>query len=140
VRLVLGADDDSPIVARVDTILKARGHEVVRLAVAPWGKVGREVGLAVASGKFDQGVVLCFTGTGVSLAANKVPGVRAALSVDAATAAGARRWNDANVLALSLRLLTDTLATEILDAWLATEYEGGEDESLAVIETPGPSA
>jgi ribose 5-phosphate isomerase B len=69
----------------------------------------------------------------VTIAANKVPGVRAALCVDAQTAAGARKWNDANVLTLSLRLLSEPVAAEILDAWLAEKYSGSEDESLAVI-------
>jgi ribose 5-phosphate isomerase B len=138
VRFVVGADDYAAVVAKVVDILRDRGHEVVKLGVGLWGKVAREVALRVASGEQDQGVVLCFTGTGVAMAANKVPGVRAALCVDAVTAAGARRYNDANVLALSLRLLTDTLATEILDAWLATEYDGGEDLSLAAMQEPLP--
>src|SRR5438105_12326389 len=88
------------------------------------------VATSVARGEADQGVVCCWTGTGASMAANKVPGVRAALCVDAATAAGARKWNDANVLALSLRLVSEPVATEIVDAWLATSYAGSEDASL----------
>jgi ribose 5-phosphate isomerase B len=96
--------------------------------------------MRVAKGEADQAVVMCFTGTGVAMAANKVQGVRAALCVDAATAAGARRWNDANVLALSLRLLSETVAREIVVAWLGTSYEGTEGESLAAmaeVESPG---
>jgi len=77
--------------------------------------------------------VCCWTGTGVSIAANKVPGIRAALCVDAETARGARAWNDANVLALSLRLTSEPLLKEILTAWLAEPYSATEDESLAVI-------
>ena len=73
---------------------------------------------------------MCWTGTGVAMAAGKVPGVRAALCVDAATATGARKWNDANVLALSLRLLSNPVAGEIIDAWLSATYGGTEDESL----------
>jgi len=84
----------------------------------------------VASGEFDQGIVCCWTGTGASIAANKVRGIRAALCTDAQTAAGARKWNDANVLALSLRLLSEPLATEIIDAWLDATYDGTEGESL----------
>jgi ribose 5-phosphate isomerase B len=87
----------------------------------------------VARGEFDQAVVCCWTGTGASIAANKVQGIRAALCTDAQTAAGARKWNDANVLALSLRLLSEPVATEILDAWIETPYSGSEDESLAKI-------
>jgi ribose 5-phosphate isomerase B len=84
----------------------------------------------VASGDVDQAIVCCWTGTGASIAANKVHGIRAALCTDAQTAAGARKWNDANVLALSLRLLSEPLATEIIDAWLDAAYEGTEDASL----------
>ena len=111
--------------------LRTRGHEVVVLPAAPWGEVAIQVGRAVAEGRADQGVVMCWTGTGASIAANKVRGVRAALCVDAPTAAGARKWNDANVLALSLRLLSEPVATEIVDAWLDTKYAGTEDSSLA---------
>jgi ribose 5-phosphate isomerase B len=98
-----------------------------------WGDTGRRVGQAVASGEHETGVVCCYTGTGVSIAANKVPGVRAALCVDAETARGARRWNDANVLALSLRLTSEAVAKEILAAWLTEPYGRSEDESLAVL-------
>jgi len=85
----------------------------------------------VASGKSQAGVVCCWTGTGVSIAANKVPGVRAALCVDSATAAGARRWNDANVLALSLRLTSAEVAREILDAFMQTSADPNEAETLS---------
>jgi ribose 5-phosphate isomerase B len=78
------------------------------------------VGEAVAGGQAERGVVCCWTGTGVSIAANKVPGVRAALCTDAETARGARRWNDANVLAMGLRLTSPALAQEMLDAFLGT--------------------
>jgi ribose 5-phosphate isomerase B len=77
-------------------------------------------------GEADTGVVCCWTGTGVSIAANKVPGVRAALCVDAETARGARRWNDANVLCLSLRSTSEVIAREILDAWFAAEPDPSE--------------
>jgi ribose 5-phosphate isomerase B len=85
----------------------------------PWPDVGRAVGEAVAGGTTDRGVVCCYTGTGVSIAANKVAGIRAALCTDAETARGARRWNDANVLALGLRLTSDVVAAEIVEAFLA---------------------
>ena len=84
----------------------------------------------VASGACDEGVLFCFTGTGVSIAANKVAGVRAALCGDAATAAGARRWNHANVLVMSLRATSTDTAREILDAWLTEPFGAGEDEEL----------
>lgn len=101
------------------------GHDVVLFgALDPgeddaWPAVGHAVGAAVASGACDTGIVCCWTGTGVTIAANKVPGVRAALCADARTAAGAREWNDANVLALSLRSTSGAVAHEILESWFA---------------------
>jgi ribose 5-phosphate isomerase B len=133
VRLVVATDDDAAIVDEVARLLRAAGHEVVRLARGAWAAVAIEASERVAHGVAEQAVVLCFTGTGVAMAANKVQGVRAALCVDAATAAGARKWNDANVLALSLRLLTPTLASEIVEAWLGTVYAGTEGDSLAAM-------
>ena len=88
---------------------------------APWADVAREVAERVARGESDQGVLFCWTGTGVAIAANKVPGVRAALCQDAETARGARLWNDANVLCLSLRSTSEAIAREILEAWLSIE-------------------
>jgi ribose 5-phosphate isomerase B len=88
----------------------------------------------VAEGAADQGIVCCYTGTGVSMAANKVTGVRAALCGDAETARGARQWNDANVLALSLRLTSPALAREIVRAWSSTPYGGSEGKSLDALQ------
>ncbi|MBL8607698.1 MAG: RpiB/LacA/LacB family sugar-phosphate isomerase [Myxococcales bacterium] len=132
-RVVVAADEARPVVDHVARHLGERGHEARVLPVQPWGKAALAVARAVARGEADFGVVCCWTGTGVTIAANKVPGVRAALVGDAATAAGARRWNDANVLGLSLRTLSEPVATEILDAWLGAAYEGSEGESLADI-------
>ncbi len=84
---------------------------------------------AVAGGRADRGVVCCWTGTGVSIAANKVAGVRAALCTDAETARGARRWNDANVLAVGLRLTSPTIAEEIVDAFVATDEVDPEERA-----------
>jgi ribose 5-phosphate isomerase B len=95
--------------------------------------VGRRVGEAVAEGRADLGVVCCWTGTGVSMAANKVPGVRAALCTDAETARGARRWNDANVVAFGLRLTSPDIAREILDAFLATPVDESERGTIATL-------
>ncbi|RMH76880.1 MAG: RpiB/LacA/LacB family sugar-phosphate isomerase, partial [Actinomyces sp.] len=100
----------------------------------PWPDVGRAVATRVAAGAADLGVVCCFTGTGASIAANKVAGVRAALCTDAETARGARRWNDANVVALSLRLTTETLAAEILDAFCETGPDPDEETVIARVE------
>ena len=91
----------------------------------------------VAGGDVDTGVVCCWTGTGVSIAANKVAGVRAALCTDAATAAGARTWNDANVLVVGLRLTSPEVAHEMLDAWFATEPDPAEAGNIARLEPRG---
>lgn len=132
-KFVIGTDEARTVVDHVVAHLRERGHDVTVLDVSIWGEMATRVARYVASGEFDQGVVCCWTGTGASIAANKVPGIRAALCNDAVTAAGARKWNDANVLALSLRLLSEPLATEIIDVWVDTSYSGGEDESLAFI-------
>ena len=125
-RIALGSDEATDLTTALSQALRERGHEVVSFGALEspdersWPNVGHSVGEAVASGRCAFGVVCCWTGTGVSIAANKVPGVRAALCNDAQTAAGARTWNDANVLALSLRSTTPTVANEILDAWFQT--------------------
>lgn len=125
-KIAVAGDARNAVTDAVVHELKERGHELVKVLgpvgdrAEEWAECGLEVGRAVASGEADQGVVFCWTGTGVSLAANKVHGVRAALCTDAEQARGARKWNDANVLAMSLRLTTEQLAREILDAWFAT--------------------
>ncbi len=125
-RIALGSDMAGELPEAIDRWLRARDHEVRRYgALAPggpeaWPTVGHEVGHAVACGDVRYGVLCCWTGTGVSIAANKVAGVRAALCGDAATAAGAREWNDANVLCLSLRATSPAVAEEMLEAWFAS--------------------
>lgn len=118
-RIAVGTDEQGPTPDAVKACLHEAGHELVEPAgdVAQWPEVGRLVATAVAQGDADMGVVCCWTGTGVAMAANKVPGVRAALCTDAPTAVGARRWNDANVLAISLRLTTPALAYELCEAF-----------------------
>ncbi|HKE74550.1 MAG TPA: RpiB/LacA/LacB family sugar-phosphate isomerase [Acidimicrobiales bacterium] len=131
-RIAFGTDERTDVTDHLRRALAERGHEVVVVGEGdPWPDVGRGVGEAVAGGRADAGVVCCWTGTGVSMAANKVPGVRAALCTDAATAEGARRWNDANVLALGLRLTSPALADEMLDAFLATGPDGDEADNIA---------
>ncbi|WP_432030107.1 RpiB/LacA/LacB family sugar-phosphate isomerase [Streptomyces sp. 1222.5] len=126
-RISVSSDMDEPVARRLVEDLRERGHEVrVHGALRPgadarWAVCSEAAARDVAEGAADQAVVCCWTGTGASIAANKVPGVRAALCTDAATADGARRWNDANALALSLRLTSQPLLTEILDAWFAAE-------------------
>jgi len=137
VRIAFGTDESGPLAAAVLDHLRGAGHEVVaELADDPWPEVGRTVGELVAGGGAEVGVVCCWTGTGVAMAANKVPGARAALCTDAETARGARRWNDANVLALGLRLTTPAVAAEVLDAFLATGVDPGEEATIAGLEAP----
>jgi len=132
VRIAFGTDERTEVTDRIKAALAERGHEVAVVGEGdPWPDVGRRVGEAVATGDAERGVVCCWTGTGVSMAANKVPGVRAALCTDPETAAGARRWNDANVLALGLRLTSPALAGEMLDAFLATGPEADEAANIA---------
>jgi ribose 5-phosphate isomerase B len=133
VKFLVGTDEARSVVDHVVEHLKKRGHDATAAHVTVWGEMATGIARRVAAGEFDHGVVCCWTGTGASIAANKVPGVRAALCTDAATAAGARKWNDANVLALSLRLLSEPIATEIVDAWVDTAYAGTEDASLSSI-------
>jgi|SRR5438270_5953698 len=131
-RVAFGTDERTGVTDELAAALAEAGHEVVlRLEDAPWPDVGRRVAEAVAKGDADRGVVCCWTGTGVSMAANKVPGARAALCTDAETARGARRWNDANVLALGLRLTSATVGREMLDAFFATEPEASEAPNIA---------
>jgi len=137
VRIAFGTDEANEATAALCGHLESAGHELEVLADGTrveWPEVGRQVGEAVASGSADVGVVCCWTGTGVSIAANKVPGVRAALCTDAETARGARRWNDANVLALGLRLTTPAVATEIVDAFLTTEADSEEAGTISRVE------
>ena len=131
-RIAFGTDEHLPLTEVIVASLRDLGHEVVvDVEDEPWPDVGRRVGEAVAEGQADRGVVCCWTGTGVSIAANKVDGVRAALCTDAETARGARRWNDANVLALGLRLTSPTVAREMVEAFLGTDADPGEAEIIA---------
>jgi ribose 5-phosphate isomerase B len=139
VRIAFGTDEVTPLTAALTAWLEESGHEVAVVADgAPWPEVGRAVGEAVADGLAARGVVCCTTGTGVSMAANKVPGVRAALCTDAWTAVGARRWNDANVLAFGLRLTTLPVVQEMVEAFLATGPDGDELATIALVEAPRP--
>jgi ribose 5-phosphate isomerase B len=136
VRFAFGTDESTDVTVAVRDDLARRGELVEVTEDAPWPEVGRSVAEAVAQGRADVGVVMCWTGTGVSIAANKVPGVRAALCTDAETARGARRWNDANVLAMGLRLTTAALAGELVDAFVSTGVDVGEEPTIASVE-PG---
>ena len=136
---MLGSDEATELTTAVAADLEKRGHDVELIGPPAgeqmsWTEAGHKVGEAVASGKADIGVLFCWTGTGSSIAANKVPGVRAALCTDAETARGARKWNDANVLVMSLRLTSLTVASEMLDAWFSAEVDPSEAENIAALE------
>lgn len=130
-RIAFGTDEVTGLTDAIKAELIALGHEVVGAGEGDaWPDVGRAVAECVARGDAARGVVCCWTGTGVSIAANKVDGVRAALCTDAETARGARRWNDANVLALGLRLTSVEVAKEMLRAFLETDVEPSEQPEI----------
>jgi ribose 5-phosphate isomerase B len=137
-RVSISSDMNEGVAGQLAVELRRRGHSVLpHGALQPgeqddWAYCSEVAARDVAEGRADQAVVCCWTGTGASIAANKVPGVRAALCTDAYTAGGARRWNDANVLALSLRLTSMPLLAEILDAWFDTGPSEAPDDRANV--------
>lgn len=134
-RIAFGTDERTGLTDGIKDVLREMGHDVVVVGEGdPWPDIGRRVGEAVVGGAADRGVVCCWTGTGVSMAANKVGGVRAALCTDAETARGARRWNDANVLALGLRLTSPEVAREMIEAFLTTDPDRSEASEIAKLD------
>jgi ribose 5-phosphate isomerase B len=137
-RIAIAADERTGVADAVVEEVRRRGHEpLLHGALSDeerddWAWASEAAARDVAGGTAQQGIVCCWTGTGASIAANKVPGIRAALCGDAATADGARRWNDANVLALSLRATSAAVLGEILDAWFAGSPSGDEDDRANV--------
>lgn len=132
-KISVGADERLHVVDIVLDYLKEKGHEVTwygpkKGATQPWPEVAKCVALDVRSAEADEGILFCWTGTGVSMAANKVKGIRAALCEDAETARGARLWNNANILCMSMRRVSDVVAKEILDMWFATSYRPNETD------------
>lgn len=133
-RISVAADERTGVAETLVEELRRRGHEpVAHGALEPgerddWAWASEAAARDVAEGRAEQAIVACWTGTGCSIAANKVPGIRAALAFDAETAQGARKWNDANVLALSLRVTSEAVLSEILDAWFAGEPSTAEDD------------
>jgi ribose 5-phosphate isomerase B len=142
VRIAVAADELTGVAEALPDELRRRGHEVIlhgayTSAERPdWAWASEQAARDVADGRADQAVVACWTGTGASIAANKVRGVRAALCGDAQTAEGARRWNDANVLALSLRLTSEAGLQEILEAWFTAgpSTEESDVENVAHVD------
>jgi ribose 5-phosphate isomerase B len=136
-RIALGSDERTALTEAIASWLDAEGHQVTVVADGTsWPQVGARVGAAVRDREAEVGIVCCTTGTGVSIAANKVEGVRAALCTDAETARGARRWNDANVLAFGLRLTTEAVAKEMVSVFLETSFDPDEAELVDSLEPP----
>ena len=138
-KVAVGSDEATPLVDEVVRDLRRRGHDVILVGPPAgdhmqWVEVSRNVGGLVATGEAQTGVLFCWTGTGASIAANKVRGIRAALCTDASTAAGARKWNDANVLCMSLRLTSPNVAAEMLDAWFEATPDLSERDNIAMLE------
>lgn len=136
-KIALCADEPYPVHGRIQAFLEKRGHEVACFGAPldkkehPWADVAAAAAEAVADGRADEGVFLCWTGTGICMAANKIPGIRAALCADPQTAAGARQWNHANVLCLSHRTLSDEMADEILTAWFDADIDARGEDGVA---------
>lgn len=135
--LAVGADERTRLTDDVVREIKNRGHDVILFGHLQddkifWPEVARQVAESVAQGQADEGILFCWTGTGVSLAANKVTGIRAALCADAETAKGARLWNQANILCISLRATSGPVAQEILDAWFDTAYQPNEEDDACL--------
>ncbi len=141
-KIAVGADERTVVVDAVLDELTSAGHAVSYTGPGEgeaqsspenyWPAVARRVAENVASGRADEGILFCWTGTGVSMAANKVKGVRAALCADAQTARGARLWNNANVLCLSLRTTSPAVAKEILEAWFTTAYQPNPTDEVCL--------
>ncbi len=134
-KIAVGSDEKNALTDEVIQELRKRDMEVELFGPladenVEWAEVAEQVAEKVSEKECDQGILFCSTGTGVSIAANKVPGIRAALCTDSKTAAGARMWNDANILAMSLRLISSDVAKEILDAWFQSKPDPSERENI----------
>ena len=138
-KIAIGSDERTHLTDTVIEAVKERGHDVTLFGPLAgreeyWPVVAQETAETVASGQADEAILFCWTGTGISLAANKVPGIRAALCGDAETARGARLWNKANVLCMSLRATSEVVAKEILEAWFNTEYQPNEVDDTCLVQ------
>lgn len=129
-KIVIAFDEKTSLTDFVVNYLKGKNYNLVLLGDLSdkkkkwhWAEIGREAAEMVASGKVDQGIFFCWSGTGISMTANKVKGIRAALCWDSETAKLARKWNNANVLCMSLRFTSETVAKEIIDAWFTTDFD-----------------
>lgn len=128
-KLVVAADEKTHLTESVISYLKEKNHDLILMGDLVdektkwhWAEISTAAGAKIAHKEAEQGLFFCWSGTGISIAANKVNGIRAALCWDAETARLARKWNNANVLCMSLRFVSDTLAREIIDVWFSTEF------------------
>jgi ribose 5-phosphate isomerase B len=140
-KIAIGSDEKTHLTDALVAEVERRGHSVELFGPLKdddlaWPQVAEVVAERVGVGRADEGILCCWTGTGVAIAANKVPGIRAALCGDAETAKGARLWNRANVLCLSLRATSEVIAKEILDAWFTTPL-GADPGDVAAVEYVG---
>jgi ribose 5-phosphate isomerase B len=136
-KLAIGSDEKTSVTDAVVEILRAQGHELklfgpLEEQEIQWPEVARLVAESVSNGDSEEGILFCWTGTGVSIAANKVPGIRAALCADRETARGARIWNNANVLCLSLRRVSQAVTEEILESWFETPYQPNPEDDACL--------
>jgi ribose 5-phosphate isomerase B len=136
-RIAVGSDERTSMTDSVIAALREQQHEFTLFGplagqTSTWPVVARDVAEAVAQGDADEGILICWTGTGVSIAANKVPGIRAALCDDAETARGARLWNNANILCLSIRRLSEVMAKEVLLSWFSTLYKSNPEDDACI--------
>ena len=137
-KIAVASDERTHLTDLVVAELEASGHQVRLFGPLSgesltWPQVSQQLAESVAEGECEEGILFCWTGTGASIAANKVPGIRAALCGDAQTARGARWWNDANVLVMSLRATSDAIAKEILEAWFAENVRPEEELTIAQV-------
>lgn len=138
-KISVASDEKTHLTDFVVEYLQQHGHEISLYGPLadddlPWTLASEQLADSVATGEADEGVLFCYTGTGASIAANKVPGIRAALCGDAQTAKGARWWNDANVLVMSLRAISPEVAQEILDAWFSESVREDEKPTIEHLE------
>ena len=136
-KIAIGSDENTTQTEFIVNYLSKAGYKIrlfgsLDSQKEPWSKTAKKVAEDVFTGVSEEAILLCWTGTGVCIAANKVPKIRAALCCDAETARGARLWNDANVLCLSLRKTTKSVAKEILDAWFETSYEPNIEDDKCI--------
>lgn len=133
-RIIIGADHAGyPMKEKVKAFLQDRGITVEDVGThsdksVDYTDFGKAVASKISDGSFQRGILICGTGLGMSMVANRFPGVRAALANDLFSAIMSRRHNDSNILAMGGRLIGDALALQLVDAWLETPFEGGRHQ------------